>query len=225
MYSFLLSVKQPDGSFIMHEGGEVDVRYVPPLHSTFPTTGNATDPQLSHAASPPPPMFSFSSGTYCALSVATILNLLTPTLAATTPAFVASCQTYEGGLASAAQAFPLAPAPASVALGEAHGGYAFCALASWSMLRVFSDARSPCHAPARTGRAGARAVDLKALRRWAVGVQAMPIEGGGFRGRSNKLVDGCYSWWGGGIFGVLGALLDEDKETDDPPEDVYSRGE
>lgn len=29
MYDFLLSVKQPDGSFIMHKGGEVDVRCVP----------------------------------------------------------------------------------------------------------------------------------------------------------------------------------------------------
>lgn len=29
MYRFLLSMKQKDGSFIMHQGGEVDVRYVP----------------------------------------------------------------------------------------------------------------------------------------------------------------------------------------------------
>ena len=28
MYRFLLSLKQPDGSFIMHAGGEVDVRWV-----------------------------------------------------------------------------------------------------------------------------------------------------------------------------------------------------
>lgn len=26
MYNFLMSVKQADGSFIMHKGGEVDVR-------------------------------------------------------------------------------------------------------------------------------------------------------------------------------------------------------
>lgn len=26
---------------------------------------------------------------------------------------------------------------------------------------------------------------------------------GGFNGRSNKLVDGCYSWWQGGVFPLL----------------------
>ena len=28
IYSFLMRMKQQDGSFIVHEGGEVDVRYV-----------------------------------------------------------------------------------------------------------------------------------------------------------------------------------------------------
>lgn len=28
MYKFILSMKQADGSFIMHQGGEVDVRFV-----------------------------------------------------------------------------------------------------------------------------------------------------------------------------------------------------
>lgn len=95
------------------------------------------------------------------------------------------------------------------------------------MLRVFSDERSPAHAAGLAAQGGVkgREMDLKALRRWAVAMQAMPIEGGGFRGRSNKLVDGCYSWWGGGIFGVLGALLDEGKGKEDPPEELYSRGE
>ena len=45
---------------------------------------------------------------------------------------------------------------------------------------------------------------------------------GGFRGRTNKLVDGCYSWWVGGCFalleglgmgaGVAGPVLDGDGE-------------
>ena len=29
---------------------------------------------------------------------------------------------------------------------------------------------------------------------------------GGFRGRTNKLVDGCYSWWVGGCFALLDGL-------------------
>jgi protein farnesyltransferase subunit beta len=38
-------------------------------------------------------------------------------------------------------------------------------------------------------------------------MQGQPIEGGGFRGRSNKLVDGCYSWWIGGLEPLLLELL------------------
>lgn len=31
---------------------------------------------------------------------------------------------------------------------------------------------------------------------------------GGFQGRTNKLVDGCYSFWGAGDFPILSAALD-----------------
>jgi protein farnesyltransferase subunit beta len=41
-------------------------------------------------------------------------------------------------------------------------------------------------------------------------MQGLPIEGGGFRGRTNKLVDGCYSWWCAGAFPLLRALMPED---------------
>ncbi|BGP18371.1 hypothetical protein JCM10213_000370 [Rhodosporidiobolus nylandii] len=183
MYRFLLSLKQPDGSFIMHEGGEVDVR-----------------------------------GCYCALTVATLLNILTPDLASGTPSFIASCQTYEGGLASSAHPFshdPSHPAP----LGEAHGGYTFCAAASWSMLRVFSDPTSPCFAKAPFDLERSE-VDLRALLRWSASMQAMPIEGGGFRGRTNKLVDGCYGWWCGGLFPVIDGLLAEEEDVED---DLFDR--
>jgi protein farnesyltransferase subunit beta len=37
--------------------------------------------------------------------------------------------------------------------------------------------------------------------------QASACEGGGFRGRTNKLVDGCYGWWVGGLFAVLEGLV------------------
>ncbi|GAA5926198.1 protein farnesyltransferase subunit beta [Sporobolomyces koalae] len=183
LYHFLLSMKQADGSFVMHEGGEVDVR-----------------------------------GCYCALSVAALLNLLTPELVEGTADFLASCQTYEGGLASAAHAFP-GRSGTSAPLGEAHGGYAFCAAASWSMLRPFSDPTSPCFSP-RTSTP--RDLDVQALLRWAASVQAMPIEGGGFRGRTNKLVDGCYSWWCGGLFSILTSLLADDGGPL-PSKELYDR--
>jgi protein farnesyltransferase subunit beta len=49
--------------------------------------------------------------------------------------------------------------------------------------------------------------------RYSVIMQGEAIEGGGFRGRSNKLVDGCYSWWVGGGIPVIEALgLKEKKE-------------
>jgi len=37
-------------------------------------------------------------------------------------------------------------------------------------------------------------------------MQGSEVEIGGFKGRTNKLVDGCYSWWVGGSFGLLEAV-------------------
>lgn len=49
-------------------------------------------------------------------------------------------------------------------------------------------------------------VDARRLLRWLVNMQGSEIELGGFKGRTNKLVDGCYSWWVGGAFALLEAL-------------------
>lgn len=38
-------------------------------------------------------------------------------------------------------------------------------------------------------------------------MQGLPIELGGFKGRTNKLVDGCYSWWVGGCVVLAESLL------------------
>ena len=77
-----------------------------------------------------------SSDIYCLLVASSFLDILTPELVEGTSEFVASCQTYEGGFASASHLptsfdnfSPLFPSRS--ALGEAHGGYTFCALASW----------------------------------------------------------------------------------------------
>ena len=37
---------------------------------------------------------------------------------------------------------------------------------------------------------------------------------GGFQGRTNKLVDGCYSFWQGGVFPILHRILTEDGKFD-----------
>ncbi|KTG43806.1 hypothetical protein cypCar_00020409 [Cyprinus carpio] len=110
LLDFLYSVKQPDGSFVMHVGGEVDV----------------------------------------------------------------SCQNWEGGLGG-------------VPGLEAHGGYTFCGTAAMVILGK------------------EHMLDLKALLRWVTSKQ-MRFEGG-FQGRCNKLVDGCYSFWQAGLLPLLHRAL------------------
>ncbi|KAL1924243.1 uncharacterized protein VTP21DRAFT_7278 [Calcarisporiella thermophila] len=139
LYAFLMRMKQEDGSFIMHEGGEVDVR-----------------------------------GSYCALSVAALTNILTPELEENVAEFVASCQTYEGGIGAC---------PGS----EAHGGYNYCGMAALELLGKLY------------------LLDFPRLLSWASQSQ-MNFEGG-FQGRTNKLVDGCYSFWQGGVFPLLESEL------------------
>ncbi|PFH45619.1 hypothetical protein AMATHDRAFT_77974 [Amanita thiersii Skay4041] len=179
MYNFFMSLKQKDGSFLVAKHAEVDVR-----------------------------------GIYCLLVTATLLDMLTPELVAGTAEFIASCQTYEGGFSSSSQPYfsvsqtqtpspSPSPSPSLLlpfprpSLGEAHGGYTFCSLASWVALRpmfphIFKEQRP--------------SIDTPNLLRWLTHMQGNAIEVGGFRGRTNKLVDGCYSWWCGGCFPLLEAL-------------------
>ncbi|KAI8982165.1 terpenoid cyclases/protein prenyltransferase alpha-alpha toroid [Mycotypha africana] len=140
LYQFLLRMKQPDGSFTMHEGGEIDIR-----------------------------------GSYCALSAAALTHLLTPELTENCIEFIQRSQTYEGGIG---------PYPGK----EAHNGYTFCGLAAMEIV------------------GGVHTLDVDQLTTWCCGRQ-MQLEGG-FQGRTNKLVDGCYSFWGAGDFPILKAELD-----------------
>lgn len=68
---------------------------------------------------------------------------------------------------------------------EAHGGYTFCAVASLAILNELD------------------AVDINGLLRWCSARQVK--EERGLNGRSNKLVDGCYSFWIGGTAAILEA--------------------
>lgn len=68
-------------------------------------------------------------------------------------------------------------------LVEGHGGYTYCGVASLILLNR------------------ADLCDFNRLLRWAVYKQ-MSIEGG-FNGRTNKLVDGCYSYWVGSLFNLI----------------------
>ena len=138
------------------------------------------------------------SGTYCLLVVATLLDLLTPELVHNVDTFISGCQTYEGGFACSAYPFEASRA----AMAEAHGGYTSCSLLAHFLLTSINTAASgsilPTDFPSK--------IDVDAAVRWSVLMQGEAIEAGGFRGRSNKLVDGCYSWWVGGGFPVLEEL-------------------
>jgi protein farnesyltransferase subunit beta len=126
-----------------------------------------------------------------------LLDIVTPELIDGTAAFIASCQTYEGGFSSASHPNIIDGVLAAQrpSLGEAHGGYTFCALASWVLLRPYMSADNDIPR-----------VNVPLLIRWLVHMQGLEGELGGFKGRTNKLVDGCYSWWVGGAFALLEAL-------------------
>ncbi|EYB90324.1 hypothetical protein Y032_0221g2552 [Ancylostoma ceylanicum] len=132
---FLHRMKQPDGSFTMHDGGEADIR-----------------------------------GTYCALSVAALCGIMTDALRDGAAEWIIKCQTYEGGFGGEPSA-------------EAHGGYAYCAVASLVILDRY------------------RLADSEMLLQWLAKRQ-MRFEGG-FQGRTNKLVDGCYSFWQAANFPLI----------------------
>jgi len=117
--------------------------------------------------------------TYCICSVASLLNILTSDLMDGMMEHVVECQTFEGGFGGE----PFA---------EAHGGYTFCALGA---LQILTKAKGM----ANLEQSG---MDFVALRNWLVNRQ-MGYEGG-FQGRCNKLVDGCYTFWVGSAIAILG---------------------
>nr|CAG8652593.1 303_t:CDS:10 [Entrophospora candida] len=149
LYKWCLKLKKPDGSFTMHENGEVDIR-----------------------------------GAYCILSVATLVNIITPELIEGTAEWIKS-QNFDGGIGGEPGI-------------ESHGGYAFCGLAAMEIMNETN------------------MIDIPLLLHWATSLQ-MQLEGG-FQGRPNKLVDGCYSFWVGALFPLIEAILTRQiVEKDDKP--------
>lgn len=129
-------------------------------------------------------------GAYCAMTAISLLNLpleLPPDSPARKAGltkltdklgeWVGRCQTYEGGIAGAPS-------------NEAHGAYAFCALACLSILDA-PHISIPKY------------LNTQALISWLSGIQTSPE--GGFAGRANKLVDACYSHWVGGCWALIEA--------------------
>ncbi|KAL2832811.1 terpenoid cyclases/protein prenyltransferase alpha-alpha toroid [Aspergillus pseudoustus] len=133
-------------------------------------------------------------GAYCAMVIISLLDLpltLPPearareygleTFTSGLPEYLSRCQTFEGGISGS---------PGT----EAHGAYAFCALACLCIL----------------GQPEAtilnRCMDVPLLLSWLSARQYAPE--GGFAGRTNKLVDGCYSHWVGSCWPLIQSALD-----------------
>ncbi|KAK0385321.1 hypothetical protein NLU13_7797 [Sarocladium strictum] len=141
-------------------------------------------------------------GAYCAAVIISLLNLPLD-LAPDSPArasghtrlfdglaeWVRRCQTYEGGISAKPGV-------------EAHGAYAFCALGCLSILD------SPT-------RSFAKYLDVPKLMSWLSSRQDAPAAG--FSGRTNKLVDGCYSHWVGGCWPLIEASLNAARGGSSPP--------
>lgn len=131
-------------------------------------------------------------GAYCALVAITLLDLPWE-LPESSPArrsglgdfrdkvgpYLSRCQTYEGGIAAS---------PGN----EAHGAYAFCALACLCIIGP-------------PGTTITTYLELDNLVKWLSARQYAPE--GGLAGRTNKVVDGCYSHWIGGCWPLVEAAL------------------
>ncbi|KAI4108117.1 MAG: hypothetical protein LQ339_002389 [Xanthoria mediterranea] len=151
-------------------------------------------------------------GGYCSMVMISLLNLplsLPPEAPARRaglesfmdglPEYMSRCQTFEGGISGSPQT-------------EAHGAYAFCALACLSILgppqRMISSY-----------------LDVPLLVAWLSARQYAPE--GGFAGRTNKLVDGCYSHWVGGCWPLLDAAISDTQAKQAaenlPGSSLYSR--
>ena len=161
--------------------------------------------------------------TYCVFSVLRLLRMmphtsdkkLTKASLFTNPCiadYIWSCQsTWEGGFGGEPGA-------------EAHGGYTYCAVAA---LYLFREGRGiPCTSDIATkttsqhATRNREAVRLERCLCW-VRQRQMCYEGG-FSGRINKLVDGCYSFWQG----AASVILQQQKEypTDNTADSTISDG-
>jgi len=133
--------------------------------------------------------------TYCLLAVAKLLNVEDGFYRDEALSFLKACQTFEGGFGGEP-------------FSEAHGGYAYCATAALFLL-------AGCDRKSRNG-GDDDGIDLYALAGW-LSRRQMSYEGG-FNGRSNKLVDGCYSFWQGGAMAIVSKLLALDDSDESLPQ-------
>lgn len=115
--------------------------------------------------------------TFCAIYLGWMFDVLTPELTKGVLDYVVRCQNYDGGFS---------PSPEC----ESHGGYTFCAV---GILHIFSNLNPRLNPDAETD--VYNRIDVNKLIRFLANRQD-PFSGG-YNGRTNKLVDTCYSFWVG----------------------------
>lgn len=134
-------------------------------------------------------------GAFCALVIMTLLNIPLD-LPLEAPArqngltnfldnlgeWISRCQAFDGGMSAA---------PGN----EAHGAYAFCGLGCLSIIGPPKETLN-------------KFLDMSTLVHWLSARQCAPE--GGYNGRTNKLVDGCYSHWVGGCWSLVEAAMTDD---------------
>jgi protein farnesyltransferase subunit beta len=134
-------------------------------------------------------------GSYCALACAHLCGVLDDQLTRGVENYVRICQTHEGGFAGEPGA-------------EAHGGYAYCGIATLVLCKMVEErnnnTNNSSNSSSKKDRHGG--ADLNKFEEWLVSRQC-GVEGG-FNGRTNKLCDGCYSFWIGASFPLLEVLRD-----------------
>ncbi|KAB8336996.1 hypothetical protein FH972_021300 [Carpinus fangiana] len=101
--------------------------------------------------------------------------------------YIRACQSFEGGLGCA---------PST----EAHGAYTFCGIAALCLLDPWQGPKGTIH----------KYLDFDALLQWVLWRQDDIT--GGLAGRTNKLVDNCYSHWIGGCWSLLESAIPESPE-------------
>lgn len=110
---------------------------------------------------------------YCAVVAGRLTGIWDDELEEGLLTWLARCQSFEGGFGGIPGA-------------EAHGGYTYCALAAAYLI-----------SPTKTR----EFFDLPRLLFWLSSQQCNEI--GGFRGRTHKLADGCYSFWQAACLALL----------------------
>jgi protein farnesyltransferase subunit beta len=117
-------------------------------------------------------------GVYCALVCGFLCNILDDELTDKCEEYILSCQNWQGGFGSQSHRC------------EAHAGYTFCAVAGLAILSKY-------HLKEGFKFGG----NEKDLIDYCKGLQ--DNFSGGFSGRVNKLVDGCYSFWVSAVLRIL----------------------